>query len=149
MINPQPFDRDELKAKGRRRKDRGMAAALSGKCLLVAKGQLAFLEALLRSPDGTATIDDATDDLSKKFDDDGKWRGSIPRSLATRGIIEKAGYATSCRPSRHACPTTRWRLKDRAKAEAMAKELREAFQAIAASKEPRQRQLDMGGGFDD
>lgn len=149
MNNPQPINRDELKAKGRRRKDRGMLAALTGKCLLVSQGQLAMLDALLRSPDGTATIDDATSDLSRKFADGGKWRGSVTRTLASRGAIEKAGYATSCRPSRHACPTTRWKLKDRARAEAMAQGLREAFASIAAQEEPQQRRLDLGGGTGD
>jgi len=128
--------RDKLAAEGRRRKEVGMAKAiLGGKCLLVAQGVLEMLQALQKAPDQTATIDDATSDLSQKFPDGGNWRGSVTRTLANRRIIEKAGFATSCRPSRHACPVTRWRLINRAKAEAMAQSLSEALAELAALKQ--------------
>jgi len=138
MSNPTPTNRDELCTKGRRRKDRGMAAALVGKCLMVTQGQLAMLDALLRSPNGTASIDDATTDLTKKFPDCGHWRGSVPKLLAKRGIIERDGYVTSCRPSRHACPVTRWRLIDRAKAGVLAHELRNALAELEAKERQEQ-----------
>lgn len=141
--------RKELQSKGRRRKDRGMTAALVGKCILVTQGQLALLEAIQRSPIGTASIDDATTDLSKKFPDCGYWRGSVPKLLAKWGIIERDGYVTSCRPSRHACPVTRWRLIDRAKAEALAQELREALALLVAVNEPQQSQVSQGGNSGD
>ncbi len=110
-----------------------------------------MLEALLRSPDGTATIDDATSiyELAHPFDDDGKWRGSVPRVLSSRGIIVPAGLATSCRPSRHGGDVKRWRLVDRAKAEALAEAIRSDLAALeracSTNKPATQQQLPLEG----
>jgi len=65
----------------------------------VAAGRIALLRALLASPDGTATIDDATDDLTAAYRDGGRWRGSVCRSLATAGITERVSVDQSDRPS--------------------------------------------------
>lgn len=145
------LDREALKDEGRRRKDCGMALALKFKCHKVAKGVLAMLEALFRSPDGTATIDDATsdEDLANPFADDGKWRGSVTRYLSSRNIIAPNGLATSCRPSRHGGDVKKWRLIDRAKAEALAKAIRSDLaaleQAYSTHKQPTQKQLPLEG----
>jgi hypothetical protein len=52
-------------------------------------GERLFLRALLTSPDGTATLTDATPSefMHAPFPDGGKWRGAIPQRLAGRGII--------------------------------------------------------------
>ncbi|MEN0109291.1 MAG: hypothetical protein AAF805_01080 [Planctomycetota bacterium] len=113
-----PIDRSALRQDGERRRDAGMAAAACPKAIRVRAGQLALLDALLRSPDGMATIDDATppDDLRAAFADGGQWRGTVPRSLAADGLIEKVAAGASLRPSRHAGARYIWRLADRTKA---------------------------------
>jgi hypothetical protein len=79
---------------------------------------IAFLEALLRSEDGVATIDDATSptDLRRAFADGGQWRGAITRSLAAKRIIKSIAAGPSKRPSRHSGLRHVWQLVDRAKA---------------------------------
>jgi hypothetical protein len=93
-----------------------MTLSAESRAELVAAGQIALLEALLRSADGTATVDDATSDLSAKFERGGKWRGSIPSRLARNRIIERIGDCKSDRPSRHRSYVSVWRLVDRARA---------------------------------
>ena len=79
-------------------------------------GQIAMLDCLLSSPSGTATIDDATENLDTQFRDGGKWRGSVVQSLAMKGIIKKVGVEVSNRPSRHRGYVSRWRIVDQHKA---------------------------------
>lgn len=107
------IDREQLQAVGERRKANGIALAAGCKEDLIAAGKLAMLDALLSSPDGTATIDDATADLSHQFADGGRWRGAVTRSLAMRRIITPQCVDKSDRPSRHRGYVTRWRLRDR------------------------------------
>jgi len=98
---------------------RGMTLAADAQTDRVAAGRIALLRALLDSPDGTATIDDATDDLTAAYRDGGRWRGSVSRSLAAAGITERASVEQSDRPSRHRGYVTRWRLVDRRRATLM------------------------------
>lgn len=111
-----PLNRDNLRQQGDWLRDAGMGLAAGARPDRVTTGKAAFLRALLSSPDGTATIDDATADLSAEFHDGGKWRGTVTRSLAMRGFIEPVGAVKSDRPSRHRGYVTRWRLRDRQKA---------------------------------
>jgi hypothetical protein len=113
-----PIDRDALRRAGETRRDVGMAAAALPKSLRVRAGMVAMLDALIRSPDGTATIDDATapDDLAAAYADGGQWRGSVTRSLAAMGLIAKVAAGASDRPSRHAGARYVWRLVSRPKA---------------------------------
>ena len=55
----------------------------------VLEGERLFLRVLLTSPDGMGTLAQATptEYRDKPFPDGGRWRGSIPRRLAGRGII--------------------------------------------------------------
>lgn len=92
------------------------AALADGKAAMVDAAKLAMIDALLRSSNGTATIDEATDDLWAKFLDGGKWRGTVTRSLAMARIIRKDSVVKSERPSRHGGYVTRWQLIDRQKA---------------------------------
>lgn len=105
-----------LREVGEARKQRGMTISAEYRAELVASGQVAFLRALLASSDGTATVDHATADLSAKFANGGKWRGSIPSRLARQRIIERVGDTKSDRPSRHRGYVSLWRLLDRDKA---------------------------------
>lgn len=113
-----PIDRDALRRDGENRRDAGIAAASVPKALRVRAGMVSLLDALIRSPDGTATIDDATapGDLAEAFADGGRWRGSVPRSLAKMGLIAKVAAGASDRPSRHAGARYVWRLVSRPKA---------------------------------
>ena len=109
----------DLVAEGERRRDVGIALAGARRPDKVTLGRLAMVRALLRSPNGTATIDDATepDELAAGFADGGRWRGSVTRSLVADGLAEIVGTTRSCRPSRHRGYVARLRLVDRCKAE--------------------------------
>ena len=101
-----------------KRRDAGMAIAAVAKPNRVTLGRLALLDALLRCPGHVGTIDDGTaeTELRTAYEDAGKWRGSVVRTLAKDGLIERVGYVESRRPSRHCAPVGRWRLVDPAKA---------------------------------
>ncbi len=72
-----------------------------GNALKIAKGQVELLQALLSKNDRRCTLDDATADLSFKFDDDGKWRGHVTLGLFIEGLIDRVGAENSKRPSRN------------------------------------------------
>jgi hypothetical protein len=101
-----------LRTAGELRKECGMQLAADARAEAVAAGQVAFLSALIKSPDRTATIDDGTGDLAATFSDGGKWRGTVVRSLALARIIERVDVVKSDRPSRHRGFVSRWRLLD-------------------------------------
>lgn len=84
--------------------------------LKIAKGQVELLQALLSKGNKRCTLDDATADLSLKFDDDGKWRGAVTLGLFTDGLIEQAGAENSKRPSRNRGLLRLWILLDESKA---------------------------------
>jgi hypothetical protein len=87
----------------------------------ILEGERLFLRVLLASPDGTATLAQATppEYQRKPFPDGGRWRGSIPQRLAGRGIIGHV-VAPSGNPTAHKSPRTArnkglaavWRLLD-------------------------------------
>ena len=108
---------DAMRAKAEAAKQHGMALAADKRAEAVAAGQVALLRALMASDDGTATIDDATADLSLAFDGGGKWRGSIPSGLARKKIIKRVGIRKSDRPSRHRSFVSVWWIANQAKAE--------------------------------
>ena len=126
-------NRDKLQADGERRKANGISLAAGCKEDLIAAGKLALLDALLASPDGTATIDDATADLTEQFADGGRWRGSVTRSLAMRRIIAADSVDKSDRPSRHRGYVTRWRLRDRDRALELRRRIQETFRQQKSS----------------
>jgi hypothetical protein len=95
-------------------RDRGLSLAAADRQRQIAGGQVAMIDALLRSPDGTGTTDAAVADLNVEWSDGGKWRGAIPRALAHRGLIGPAGFTTSARTARREGPVRLWRLLDRA-----------------------------------
>jgi hypothetical protein len=116
FTTPAPLTVATLREIGNAKKQRGMALAAEARAEAVAAGQVALLRALMASDDGTATIDDATDDLTHRFVGGGKWRGTVTSALSRRGIIERIGDRKSDRPTRHRGYVSLWRLKDRNKA---------------------------------
>jgi len=140
-------NRGTLQADGERRKANGISLATGCKEDLIAAGKLAMLDALLSSPDGTATIDDATADLSAQFKDGGRWRGAVTRSLAMRRIIAADSVIKSDRPSRHRGYVTRWQLRDRDKALTLRERIQKTFDeksSTVAAAEPKQLTLFAG-----
>lgn len=87
-----------------------------GNALKIAKGQLALLQALLSKNDRRCTLDDATEDLSITFSDDGKWRGHVTLGLFLEGLIDRVGAENSKRPSRNRGLLRLWLLLDESKA---------------------------------
>lgn len=112
--------------------------------LKIARGQLSLLCALLAAVDGNGNLDDATAELSEKFEDAGKWRGQVPLGLWQDGLIEQIGADNSKRRSRHSGLLRRWRLIDRAKAQLKIDALRVRIDRLTAIFS--QEQDEKGGG---
>jgi len=121
----------DLAAEGERRRDIGISLAATRRIDRVAMGRWSLVNALLRSPDGTATIDAATapDELAAGFADGGKWRGAVVLSLLRDGLAECVGATRSIRPSRHRGWVAVLRLTDRQKAADYVRRLTAAFSA--------------------
>lgn len=98
---------------GEKRAERGIKRAAHLHESQICRDMLRMLYALLASPTGCATLDDATDDLRRKHTDGGKWRGAVVKRLRAAGIIVAVGYVRSCRLHRNAGPSVEWRLIDR------------------------------------
>ena len=103
----------EGRERGQKRAERGIKRAASNHNLDIARDTIRYLNVLLASSTGCATLDDSTLDLQSKHSDGGKWRGSIPKRLRASGIIVSEGAVKSTRPARHAGYVTLWRLVDR------------------------------------
>lgn len=104
---------------GEKRAERGIRRAAYKHEPHIRVGTLRMLDALLASPSGCATVDDATDAPLAKYADGGKWRGSIVKRLLAAGIIVAHRVVRSSRPARHAGYLTEWRLVDRPAAVAL------------------------------
>ncbi len=128
----------DLAAEGERRRDIGMNRAAARRPDRVTLGRWAFVNALLRSADGTATIDAATapDELAAGFADGGRWRGTVTRSLVADGLAEITGTTRSIRPSRHRGWVAVLRLTDRTKAADYVRRLSAAFTATNETTAP-------------
>ena len=128
----------DLAAEGERRRDEGMNRAAARRPDRVTLGRWAFVNALLRSPDGTGTIDAATspDELAAGFADGGRWRGTVTRSLIADGLAEITGTTRSIRPSRHRGWVAVLRLTDRTKAADYVRRLSAAFSAMNETTPP-------------
>ena len=73
--------------------------------------ELLFLMTLLLK--GSASSDDAADDIDKKHDDGGHWLGGIFLRLSRQKLIVEVGSVRSCRPSRHRGKLTLWGIANR------------------------------------
>ena len=109
----------EGRERGEKRAERGVRRAAYLHEPQIRRDTLRFLDSLLASPNGCATLDDATADMRGKHPDGGRWRASIPKRLRTAGIIVGERVVKSARPARHAGYLTEWRLVDRPAAEAL------------------------------
>lgn len=125
----------DLVADGERRRDVGMALAAARRPDRVTLGRLALVQALIDSLDETATIDDATspEEMAQGYDDGGRWRGTVTRSLVADGFAEIVGMARSRRPSRHRGYVARLRLTDRPAAVLYLKRMGTALTAYDAT----------------
>lgn len=103
----------EGRERGEKRAKRGIRRAAHLHEPQILRDTLRFLNALLDSPTGCATLDDATPDLKAKHADGGKWRGAVVKRLRAAGIIVAVGYVRSCRLHRNAGPSVEWQLIDR------------------------------------
>ena len=95
--------------------------------------ELRFLDALCKSDE--VTMDDAVDDLSAKFKDGGRWRGSIPLRLARDGLIVRVGATNSRREHRHRGLLRVWRIGNRTVVEARRLALRAMLAALDSGQE--------------
>lgn len=116
----------------------------------VLEGELLFLQVLLNSDDGRATLSEATPEKYRQepFKDGGKWRGCIPKRLAGRGIIGALGAEDgrleshrSTRAARRSGIAVVWKLIN---AKAARQRLGALTKLLGKQSPPRQRGL-----FDD
>ncbi len=89
--------------------------------LRILEGERLFLAVLLTIPRGIATLAQATEPqyLTRPYEDGGRWRGSIPKRLAGRGLVGAVSFngqwlesQKSIRTSRRGGIATVWRLLD-------------------------------------
>ena len=120
---------NEARDTGQRRAECGIKRAAFNHREDIEWETLKFLDALLASPTGCATLDDAADSLRGKYLDGGKWRASIPKRLQAAGLIVSERVLKSARLARHAGYLTEWRLTDRSAAERRRAELLAALTA--------------------
>lgn len=99
-------------ADGERRREKGMSLAAMGRYRQRLETQAGLLAAMLRSPEHTATSDDATSTPHLAYVDRGPWRGPAIRELLDDGLIECIDHVRSTRPSRHRATVRVWRLVD-------------------------------------
>lgn len=105
MIAPTHLD-------GAGRRDHVLDVLAELRDVLVLRGRRALLSALLAH--GTATADDVRAAVDLPDGIDPVCLGAVPLPLARAGIIERAGYVPTGRPTAHARPVAVWRLVDRA-----------------------------------
>lgn len=75
---------------------------------------LRFGRALLASPDGTAALDDTHPHRVDPWQDDGPWRGDVPKALRRSGFIDACDCVERSRSKpRKASLHRRWRVVDR------------------------------------
>src|SRR5262245_29560534 len=105
-------DRQAGRREGECRKDAAHRRLEARRDVLVRRARRALLIHLLDA--GTATADDVAESIGPGDPDiDPRWLGTVPGPLADAGIIRRAGFVTSTRPSRHASIISTWELADR------------------------------------
>jgi hypothetical protein len=136
--NSDAVDLRSLRTDGDARRDVGMAFAAARRPDRVTLGRLRMVQALLASPDGKATIDDATsgEELTAGFADGGKWRGTVTRSLVADGYASIVGTTRSVRPARHRGYVAVLSLSDRTAAAEYVRTITAAFAAFNDATSP-------------
>lgn len=112
---PPAGDRAAGRAEGDRRKRAALDLHAAHRSALVLSAQRALLRHALDR--GSATADDVRAAVELPPGCSPKAFGAAPGPLARAGIIERVGYAETCRPIAHARPTSVWRIRDRYRAE--------------------------------
>lgn len=107
------IDRQVARLLGRLMKEHGQSLAVLHHEADVWRGELPFIDALLVSPNETATTDDTVTDLAASFADGGHWRASIPKRLARLRLIAQECVERSCRVARRGGYVARYRIIDR------------------------------------
>lgn len=136
--NSNAVDLRSLRKDGATRRNVGMAFAAARRPDRVTIGRLRMVQALLASPNGKATIDDATtaDELLSGFADGGKWRGTVTRSIVADGLACIVGTTRSNRPSRHRGYVAVLSLTDRTAAAEYVRQMTAAFAAFYDATSP-------------
>ena len=131
----------EATKEGELRKQAGLARA-ADRTALVWQTQLAFLDAIRRAPNQTATLDAAVADLGEKFANGGKWRGAAVRQLAEQGLDRIRHRRRALHPdaARHRGYLTRWRAVD---VGAIAEKIAELRRLLAALEQPEVKQPEL------
>lgn len=93
-----------------------------------------FLDVLLLN--GSASSDDAADDLDAKHDDGGHWLGGIFLRLSRGGLIVEVGSVWSCRPIRHRGKLTLWGVANREAVELRRQIVKAMLDGLNASLSP-------------
>ncbi len=81
------------------------------RAVYIRRGQRALLAALQAMD--TATVDDVRDLVNVPQGIDPVCLGAVPGPLVRAGIIWRAGYTPTCRPTAHARPLSVWAVVDR------------------------------------
>ncbi len=113
-------------------RDVGVSLATLNRREVIDADELRFLDAL--AANGEGTTDDAVDDLTDKYRDGGKWRGSIPLRLAREGLIVRTGIVKSSRTHRHRGWLAVWSIRDRPAVDARRLTLRTMLAALDAAR---------------
>ena len=111
-MSDTPIDREFARLLGRLLKEHRQNLSEIAHEADVWRGELAFIDVLVTSPDGTGTTDDTVTDLAASYADGGHWRSSIVRRLTSRRLIVRIETVASCRVSRRAGYVGRYRVID-------------------------------------
>ena len=101
---------NEGRERGEKRAKRGIRRGAYSHDWDIARDELRMLQLLLDDPGRKVTTDNIVDDLAKKIDGGGQWRGSVPRRLSEAGAIRFVRFVKSSRPSRNSGTTGEWEL---------------------------------------
>ena len=138
----------EAKLNGEKRAERGIKRAAYCHEWDIARDELRLLQLLLDDPGRKVTTDDIVDDLAKKIDGGGKWRGSVPRRLSEAGAIRFVRYVKSVRPTRNSGTTGEWELDNRDTAKRMRDGLAAYFVANPTRPTDEEKQTGESAGTD-
>ena len=97
-------------AEGERRKAAALDLLAQRRAVYVRRGQRALIGALLCC--GSATSDEVRACVELPVGIDPVCLGAVPAALTRAGIVYRAGYAPTCRPSAHRRPVSVWALAD-------------------------------------
>ena len=139
---------NEGRERGEKRAKRGIRRGAYSRDWDISRDELRMLQLLLDDPGRKVTTDDIVDDLAKKIDGGGKWRGSVPRRLSEAGAIRFVRFVKSSRPSRNSGPTGEWELDNQETAKRLRDGLTAYFVANPTRPNDDQKQTGESAGTD-